>query len=222
MTELQALANSIAHELTFWKGFVKTDRFLSGWVKNIPTPELRVQVRDFIWANLPKGGKVLDVGSGVVSILNGTVPNHLLTAADPLGNLYSIIFDYKKHGLRQPDPIAGEMLSDFYKQEFDIVHMSNALDHSQEPIFCISNLIDCCKKDGHVIIQGFENEAIAEDWQGFHQFNITVDENGVFEISDKEAGREIDPVKMGWIRSMSCEKIITETGKSWFIWIGKK
>jgi hypothetical protein len=91
--ELQA----IAHELTFWKGFVQTKRFLDGWVRDVPTPELRSQVHQFIRQHIKKSSKVLDVGSGVVSILNGTVSKEHLTAVDPLGDLYKFIFDYAKY-----------------------------------------------------------------------------------------------------------------------------
>jgi hypothetical protein len=30
----------IAHEVNFWKGFIKTPRFMYGWVPEIKTPEL--------------------------------------------------------------------------------------------------------------------------------------------------------------------------------------
>ncbi len=40
--------HGIYHELAFWQQFVKTDRFLSGWVKKVKTPELHQEVADFI------------------------------------------------------------------------------------------------------------------------------------------------------------------------------
>ena len=71
--------SAIYHELNFWKSFVKTERFLKGWVANIKTPELHQETADFILSVPHK--KVLDVGSGVVSILNGLVP---VLSFDPL------------------------------------------------------------------------------------------------------------------------------------------
>ncbi len=76
MTTLEL--HGIYHELAFWQQFVKTDRFLNGWVKKVKTPELNQEVADFILS--VKNDSVLDVGSGVCSLLNGLVN---VTACDP-------------------------------------------------------------------------------------------------------------------------------------------
>jgi SAM-dependent methyltransferase len=164
---------AIKHELEFWKGFVQTERFLEGWVSNKPTPELRIIVRQFIEQCITEETQVLDVGSGVVSILNGTVPQSQLTSSDPLSGYYQQIFDYKKYGLIPPRPYSAEELP--YINQFDIVHISNALDHSQDPMEAFIKLHRSCKDEGFIIIQGFENEADFENWQGFHQWNISLD-----------------------------------------------
>ena len=92
MTTLEL--HGIYHELAFWQQFVKTDRFLQGWVKKVKTPELNQEVADFI-LSVPNQ-KVLDVGSGVCSILNGLVN---VTPCDPLGDLYKLVFDFERHKL---------------------------------------------------------------------------------------------------------------------------
>ncbi|MBK6571784.1 MAG: hypothetical protein IPG21_04830 [Saprospiraceae bacterium] len=92
------------HEVNFWKGFVKTQRFLTQWVPEIKTEELDMGVYRFL--RDMDNPKVLDVGSGVVSILNGTVKD--LDAADPLAEDYKQIFDYEAHRLTPPLPFAGE------------------------------------------------------------------------------------------------------------------
>ena len=60
MTTLEL--HGIYHELSFWKEFVKTKRFLEGWVGKQKTPELNQEVADFI-LSVPHES-VLDVGSG--------------------------------------------------------------------------------------------------------------------------------------------------------------
>ena len=87
MTTLEL--HGIYHELHFWKGFVKTERFLNGWVAKVKTPELNNEVADFIKSVSHES--VLDVGSGVCSLLNGLVN---VDTCDPLGDLYSLIFDF--------------------------------------------------------------------------------------------------------------------------------
>ena len=50
------------HEISFWREFVKTDRFMEWVDKTKPTPELREYSRKIIEKLNPKS--VLDVGSG--------------------------------------------------------------------------------------------------------------------------------------------------------------
>lgn len=198
--------SAIYHELNFWKGFVKTERFLKGWVGNGKTPELNQEVADFI-LSVPHEN-VLDVGSGVVSILNGLVP---VDSFDPLGELYQFVFDYKSHGLKHPIAVLAEEI--YINELYDIVHISNALDHTQDPFTAYNRLMDAVKPGGYLIVQGFENEATAENWQGFHQWNISVVANSL-KITGKETEQYFyNPFKV--------IKINFEQ-KTWFIWIIQK
>lgn len=203
---------AIYHELNFWQGFVKTKRFLEGWVRNVKTPELQQSVYDFI----QKGphAKVMDVGSGVVSILNGSVPKENLVAVDPLGDLYRIVFDYEKHGIRPPVAIPAEEIEE---QGFDIVHCSNALDHTQNPAEAFKNLLAATKKGGHLIIQCFENEAIYEKYEGFHRWNLTLPDLQI-RIENKEGDHAF---LTGDFEVVHTEKVQFES-KTWFIFICKK
>ncbi len=117
-------------ELIFWRKFIFTDQFQT-WLENKPTPELLPEVVNLIQQ---ERGLVLDVGSGVVSILHGTVPNKFLTATDLLAKEYVGIFDHADADVVMPLPIAAEDLK--YENEFSVVHMRNALDHSQ--VICTS------------------------------------------------------------------------------------
>lgn len=205
------------HEINFWKEFVKTERFLGGWVGQGKTPELNNIVYDFIKNNLPFGGKVLDCGSGVCSILNGTVPNKDLMVTDLLGAEYGKIFDYSKHDIVQPIPLGCEDLP--YREQFDIVHISNALDHTQQPNIAFQKLLEAVKKDGYLIVQGFENEANHEQWAGFHQFNISLDHKDLVIQGKNDAwvfGTDLYEVVIA-------ERIFIEMlGREWFIFIVKK
>lgn len=208
----------ISHELKFWQTFVKTPRFLNGWVNNIKTPELDQFVHEFIRSNISKlpTAKVLDVGSGVVSILNGTVDKKILTTADPLGELYEVVFDYKKYNIAHPIAVPGEELN--FENEFDIVHMSNAIDHAQAPALVIENLYRACKVGGYVILQGFENEGTFENWQGFHQWDISY-ELGYLKIKDKNG--DLIVVNQFVNNTIESKKVEFES-KTWYIWVFQK
>lgn len=210
--------NGADYEIKFWEGFVKTDRFINGWVADIKTPELNQEVADFIKDNIPMHGSILDCGSGVVSILNGLLPkNYSLISADLLGEEYETIFDYKVHGLIAPLPVGAEALT--FEDQFDIVHMSNALDHCQDPAVAYGKLLAAVKPGGYLILQGFENEADHEKWQGMHQWNILLTSSAsdaTLSVIGKD-GRNFyksNPVV--------ANKIELPNGKSWFIFIVKK
>lgn len=199
--------SAIAHELRFWKEFVKTERFLYGWVSNIKTPELNSVVYDFLVSIKPES--VLDIGSGACSILKGTVKN--VVATDPLGGLYECIFNYKGHGLKPPLSVSGENLAAIYApKSFDVCHISNALDHCQDPVKVLTNMVKIAKK--YVIVQGFVNEADFEKHDGFHQHNIDL-------VGGKLVINGIE-FKSGY-KVIKSEKMKLNSGKEWIIWIVK-
>lgn len=200
--------HGIYHELHFWRGFVKTERFLNGWVKKIKTPELQQYVADFI-KSVPHD-QVADVGSGVVSILNGLVP---VMAIDPLGKLYQLVFDYKAHKLTHPLPYPAEEIPAI--NTFDIVHCSNAIDHTQKPILAYESMMKAVKPGGFLIIQGFENEGTHENWQGFHQHDIYVEAETLCIKNPLGFMMVIDsnPTKLHFVEA---------NGKRWYIWIKQK
>lgn len=202
---------AVSHELAFWTEFVKTKQFKT-WIADVPTPELAAgqpEVVALIKA-LPAGAAVLDVGSGAVSILNGLRVNVLAT--DPLADLYACIFDYQAHRITKPMAVAAEDLK--FENAFDVVHMRNALDHTQDPQAVIDNLIRACKPGGHVIVHGFENEADFEKREGFHQTNISI-RNGTLYLNDW-------PVDLETLEIVKAEVSTLSTGKKWVTWIAKK
>lgn len=154
-----------AHELDFWVRFVESDRFKTKWASDEPNPELREPAGEIITQYAGKAGKVLDVGSGAESILRGTIPRRWITAVDPLADEYRKIYrDCKvKKG-------SAENLSAF--GQFDVVHISNALDHCQDPLLAMASLWAACKPGGLVYIQGFAHEADWHNRAGLHQWNI--------------------------------------------------
>jgi|GEM_PF-4500190 len=207
MTRLEL--DGIYHELYFWKSFVQTPRFIDGWVGRVKTPELNNKVAKFIKANTKPTSRVLDVGSGAVSILNGLLPESAVVAVDPLGSLYSLIFDYVKYGLIPPISVPVEDLDLGVK--FDVVHMSNSLDHCQDPLRAIEHLRNHVAPGGFLIIQGFENEATHEKFNGFHQWDLTVDGNAL------KCSSKFEELILG--AGTFCDRSITSNGRDWFIWI---
>lgn len=200
-------------ELEFWREFIKTDRFLNNWCSHVTNPELCLDVRDFIISNLGDGDRVLDCGSGVVSILHGAVPSERLVSADLLADRYAEVFDYSAHGIERPIAIACEDMA--FDCEFGIVHISNALDHCRDPLVSYCRLTAAVKPGGYLIIQGFENEGFHEAYHGMHQWNIRVTGNGLF-VSDRNGvGAALEA------NVVFCKVVVPEW-KPWIIWIARK
>jgi SAM-dependent methyltransferase len=206
------------HELSFWKQFVQSDRFINGWLSNEKTPELNDLVYMFLLGQ--PDAKVLDCGSGVVSILHGTVKESNLTSADPLGHAYNEIFDYSKHGLVMPLPRACEDLT--FKDLYDVVHISNALDHSQQPSVAFERMYRAVKPGGFLIVQGFVNEGTHEDWTGFHQWDLDLfrenQEGEGLKITDKHGAQTILSQNPYFARKIHIDLL----GRDWLIWITRK
>ena len=197
----------VAEEFKFWQGFVQTERFQTQWAGDFPNPELNPVVRSFIESKLP--ARVLDVGSGVVSILRGTVPSVDLVAVDPLGSLYQCLFDYSARGITPPVTCPGEELSSWFPS-FDVVHMSNALDHTQDPLRVFDELLEVTRPGGYLIIQGFVDEAKHTGKLGFHQWDI-----GLHQLELR-----IGTVILGKASELA---LVTKAGnRDWFVWATRK
>jgi 2-polyprenyl-3-methyl-5-hydroxy-6-metoxy-1,4-benzoquinol methylase len=218
MTELDK--EGIDHEITFWKRFVKDPRFVDSWIPdNVKTVDLQDEVYEFLKSRFPKNGKCLDVGSGVVSILRGTLPSDSIVTIDPLTALYQQAFDYDKHGIKPPADYACEDLPEMLYGQFDVVHISNALDHVRNPFEAFKKLHACTRPGGYLIVQGLCNEARHENWQGFHQFNITTVAPHFLFIEGKAGYMKIIDNMYGEV--MVCLNKQLETGREWFIWVCK-
>lgn len=123
--------------------------------------------------------KVLDVGAGPISCL-GNITQDVkiqLFACDPLAFAYKEMLD--RAGVKPyviSDFALTERLCDAYpNNSFDIVNMTNALDHAINPLLGVYNMLAVCKKGGSVTLNHRENEAEFEHYTGLHKWNISED-----------------------------------------------
>lgn len=215
-----------SHELSFWENFTKTRRFQNNWLSPTPNPELQPETRDIIEGEI-KGKKkyrVLDLGCGAISILYGTVPVKNLTSADPLAHEYKKMVDYPDPAL-EPQMVSGENMP--YKDDsFDVVHISNAIDHASKPLKVVAEMDRVCKPGGVVIISGFVDEGLHEQYKGLHQFNIHIISGiggeKILECQDKAGGNvfAIDARYNGELILGDTVKL--ETGRDYFIYAYRK
>lgn len=173
----QEWLNGLEEEIFFWDDYMKTgggaykEDFEWTVKRNKPfTLEDEIESNDSC--------SFLDVGSGPFSRCGSVTKKTKLrvTAVDPLGSIYETL---KERYNLNSDIIINtgfvELLDQqFLDNSFDIVHMSNSLDHSFDPVFGIYQLLRVCKIGGKVILRHAENEAENENYKGLHQWNLSL------------------------------------------------
>ncbi len=127
--------------------------------------------------------KIIDVGAGPLTAVGKKHDKKKieLIATDVLGDVYQDIL--KRHKIVPPvSTIAcpGEALVDrFGSGIFDVAISQNALDHTEDPMVVLEQMIKLIKPGGFVLLQHREREATQELWAGMHKWDF-FSESGEF------------------------------------------
>lgn len=179
--KLDSWLNGIYSEINFWNNIIKTDGGIYNknlWHNIINKNRSFVLEDDIPTDFYGKKFDFIDVGSGPFSrcgfVTDKVILNH--TAVDPLADVYNVL--KAKSGINNEINLKTgfvEILDRYFEpNSYDMVHMSNSLDHSFDPVLGIYQLINICRIGGKVILRHKENEAEIEDYEGFHQWNLSV------------------------------------------------
>jgi len=182
---LENWLNGIYSEIKFWDNFIKTNGNIFYEKKQDEYKILINKNRHFVLEDdLSKDmyGKdfyFIDVGSGPFSrcgFATDKVKLHHM-AVDPLADVYKIIKSNAgiDNGVNLQSGFCELLDKKFKPNTFDLVHMSNSLDHSFDPVLGIYQLLNICKIGGKVILRHKKNEAENAWYEGFHQWNLLVD-----------------------------------------------
>ena len=176
LTYLNTWISNISSEIDFWDNLLKSR---GGSIGAEEIFALRISDSSpFMLNDEIEDTKVkfLDVGSGPFSNC-GTISTKAeieFSAVDPLAIIYQYL--KQKYNIKSPiEPKSGivENLSDYFEyNSYDIVHMSNALDHCFDPLEGIKQMLAICKVGGKVILRHNENEGEKAHYNGLHQWNI--------------------------------------------------
>ncbi|MHC2298135.1 methyltransferase domain-containing protein [Rhizobium mongolense] len=98
-----------------------------------------------------------------------------MTAADPLASAYEVLLDL--YEIERPYALrfaVGEKLTQIFGvNQYDFVLARNCLDHGFAPHTSMEEIVKTLKPGGVAKLIHFENEAEAEHYKGFHQWNLT-------------------------------------------------
>lgn len=172
--------NGLEDEIRFWNDYISSEggNYFYGFYKTI-SKEKPFELDDDIPSKAyGKKYKFVDVGSGPFSRC-GVISNRVILDAvsiDPLAYAYNNI--KMRNGINNGIILKNgfvELLDKMFKpNSFDMVHMSNSLDHCFSAIDGIYQLINICKIGGKIILRHHENEAENENYVGLHQWNLSL------------------------------------------------
>jgi len=187
--------NGIPYEIAYWKGvysYKKKIKNLFRWSHyNNEIELINFDVKKFL--SQKTNPLIIDAGCGMSywngDKLNGKQLN--VCYIDPLATFFNKIIEKKKLDL--PIITFGfiEYLSAFVPNKASLIIVKNALDHCKNPLKGILQCIESLEIGGVLYLQHFKNEAITENYRGFHQYNVSI-ENDEIIIWNKETKTSIN------------------------------
>lgn len=187
--------NGIPYEIAFWEGVYSNKKrieSLFNWSKYNKEIELtNFDVKQFL--SQKENTTVVDAGCGM-SFCNGDKLDGKqlnICYIDPLAPFFNKIIEKKKFDLPKITFGFIEYLSAFVPNKASLIIVQNALDHSKNPLKGILECIESLEIGGVLYLRHYRNEAETENYRGFHQYNISL-ENDDMIIWDKETKTNIN------------------------------
>lgn len=172
----------LGSELSFWREYIDSGglEWPDEYAERLdPAAPLREHlIADRLTDMSSRVVSILDVGAGPMTTLGKTYPGKTLaiTAVDPLAADYDRLLG--EAGLTPPVrtlPGRGEDLHErFPSESFDVAYARNSLDHGDDPLVSIRNMVSLVRPGGMVVLRHYRTEAETELYSGLHQWNFEI------------------------------------------------
>lgn len=174
----------VQSEIDFWRAVLVGEQFPDFRQDILQRLDPDTPVSEHIMPFLPEGIpatelKILDVAAGPVSCIGWKIQGQRpqITPIDALADQYRMLLD--EFHLVPPtytQRCDGENIDKIFAPEsFDLVHIRNALDHCYDALAVVRNMLAVLKPGGVLIVCGYTDEAVFENYVGLHQWNIRAD-----------------------------------------------
>lgn len=199
--------SGLESEIAFWKRYMETKGDIYYDTYNDQTEKNKHFTLERYLDGFSKTEQIrfIDVGSGPFSRCGHISENYnlLVESVDPLAEIYNNL--KKENNLENGIIIKTgfvELLDKYFDADsYDIVHMSNSLDHSFNAVFGIYQLLNLCKVGGKVILRHAENEAERSEYGGLHQWNLSLhNQENSFVIWRKNERYDIKKLLAGYAK----------------------
>ena len=189
-----AYLSGILEEKSFWGSFdfnktnaSQAKRLINPLIVFVIPPETIHSPQNT--SSPPRHIVILDCGAGPLSVVGNWHPDFEieLIAVDPLAKFYNKLLS-QKNIIPYPrvQYAAVEHVDDIFPGNFfDVVHIQNALDHSECPMDGINSMLLVLKPFGSIILIHYRNVATIESFVGLHQWNFDVNALEEFTITSK-------------------------------------
>lgn len=177
--------DGIEPELTYWKTWILSEggRWSDDYMfRTDPNALLQDKISGYLDGFCGERLNILDVGAGPMTIIGKKWKRASvdITAVDALAEHYEKLPYPEGLPLVKTIKCDSERLSDLFSADtFDVAYARNTLDHGYDPLTAIKQMIFVTKPNGIIILDHFADEATKENWQGFHQWNFSVENSDV-------------------------------------------
>lgn len=170
---------SHAEELRFWQAWL--DSRGGAWPQEFRErldPSLALHWEHCAALGTPEGGTalILDVGAGPLTSLGKVWPGRTvnITAVDPLATAYGLLLD--ERGIVPPVRTrpgnAATLSAEFGRDAFDMVHARNAIDHTEDALVAVREMLAVTRPGGCVYLSHARNEGASQGYSGMHSWNF--------------------------------------------------
>jgi SAM-dependent methyltransferase len=124
--------------------------------------------------------RILDLGAGAFPCVGSTWPGVSvdMVRADADAPAYYDL--WARRGMAPPEPIEPQDMRalTYLDESFDIVYCSNALDHCEDPLPAVREMVRVCRPGGWLYLYHGEKEGTRRRYTGQHRWNLSLTPTG--------------------------------------------
>jgi SAM-dependent methyltransferase len=172
---------ALLSELVFW------DRWLAQRGGDASIAEMLSEDRpapEGLWRFIERAPsdpvRILEVGAGPIGSIGDRHPRRRLevTPTDVLADQYNRIL--RRRGIKPTIPTryadAERLSTQFGAESFDLVYAANCIDHTDDALRAIEEMVRVVRPGGYVVMDHFQDEGAHQEYAGLHKWNLRASE----------------------------------------------
>jgi SAM-dependent methyltransferase len=212
---------ALLSELVFW------DRWLAQRGSGASMAEMLREDRpapEALWRFIERAPRepvrILEVGAGPIGSVGDRHPRRRLEVipTDVLAEQYNRIL--RRRGIKPKIPTryadAERLCEQFGAESFDLVYAANCIDHTDDALRAIEEMVRVVRPGGYVVMDHFEDEGAHQDYAGLHKWNLKA-ADGKLLLWNRDRRHDVSALLAG-----SCDVQLTSTGSDLHVEIHKR